>query len=223
MAKKPVNTKVVNKGVKSKAKSTGSIFSDILLQGIKAGQVPARSADARKWYRDKAKSVGRVSESVILRDDPARLKNQISPGRLYAFIYDAKHKETLPYYDTFPMVFPLRKDGDNGFLGINLHYLPLNLRAQLMDALYETVNNQKYDESTKLKISYEILNAASKYALFKPTIKKYLRSQVRSRFVEIHSTEWDIALFLGVDQFVKASRTKVWEDSKAIIRGAKNK
>ena len=86
-----------------------------------------------------------------------------------------------------------------------------------MDALYETANNKRYDESTRLKLSYDVLKAASKYKEFKPTYKKYLTSQVRSRFIEINASEWDIALFLPVERFEKASKNTVWRDSRNAV------
>jgi hypothetical protein len=194
------------------------VFDQILLQGIRAGQVPARSGAAREWFRDKAKGMGRVSETKILRDDTSRLKNRTTVGKMYFFMYDAKHKETLPYYDTFPLIFPVGP-AKNGFFGINTHYLPLQLRAQLMDGLYEISNNNRYDDSTKLKLSYGLLKSKENLSLFKPCFKHYLKSHVRSRFVEIHPSEWDIALWLQTEQFVGASKTKVWSDSRKIIKG----
>lgn len=194
------------------------LFDEILLKGIKSGQVPARSSTARQWFREKAKSLGKIKESEILRDDPERLKNTNAVGSMYFFMYDPKHKKTLPYYDAFPLIFPVEKV-KGGFYGLNMHYLPLNLRAELMDALYDITNNKRYDDKTKLKLSYGILKGAEKYDLFKPTFKRYLNAHVRSRFVKIHPTEWDIALWLNSEQFVKASKTKVWADSRKIIKG----
>jgi hypothetical protein len=194
------------------------LFDEILSKGIRAGQVPARSSTAREWFRNKAQGLGKVSETTILRTDRDRLKNRGVIGKMYFFMYDAKHKDTLPYYDMFPLIFPVDRV-QGGFYGINMHYLPLQLRAQLMDALYDVTNNNRYDESTKLKLSYGILKGAEKFSLFKPTFKRYLNSQVRSRFVQVDSSEWDIALFLNSEQFVGASKTKVWADSRKIIRG----
>jgi hypothetical protein len=194
------------------------LFDDILLKGIKSGQMPARSSTARQWFRDKASSLGKVSESNILRDDKSRLKNTSVVGNMYFFMYDPKHKKTLPYYDSFPLIFPVDKTQD-GFYGLNFHYLPLPLRAQLMDQLYTVASNDKYDDTTKLKLSYGILKGAEKFSMFKPTFKRYLTAHVRSRFVKIHPTEWDIALFLGAEQFVGASKTKVWAESRKIIKG----
>lgn len=197
-----------------------SLFNDILLKGIKAGQMPARTSTARQWFRTKAKESGTVSETSILRDEKARLSNRSTVGKMYFFMYDAKHKKSLPYYDSFPLIFPVDRT-KNGFYGINLHYLPLQLRAQLMDQLYDVTNNNKYDDTTKLNLSYGILKSTEKFKLFQPTFKRYLNAHVRSRFVEIHPTEWDIALWLNAEQFVGASKTKVWADSKKFMKGSK--
>lgn len=144
------------------------------------------------------------------------MANRPSIGRMYFFSYDPKYKATLPYYDRFPLIFKVGQYR-GGFEGINMHYLPYRLRARLMDALYETSNNKRYDETTRLRITYDLLKAATKYKEFKPTYKKYLNQHVRSRFVEIGATEWDIALFLPVERFEKASKTAVWRDSRNAI------
>ena len=138
-------------------------------------------------------------------------------GKMYLFNYDPKTKATLPYYDRYPLIFPVQ-GAPGGFYGINMHYLPYVLRARLMDALYDLSSNERYDERTKLRLSYGILKGAAKYKAFKPTFKRYSSSHVRSRFIEISSSEWDIALFLPLESFAKASKTSVWADSRRMAR-----
>jgi hypothetical protein len=204
------------------------LFTDILAKGIRAGQVPARTEKAREWYRNQARRAnsakdlnteGSITGENILKTsgNKSKVANQVI-GNMYLFRYDPKHKDTLPYYDRYPLVFPINK-AKGGFLGINMHYLPPTLRAELMDALYSTVTNKKFDESTRLKISYDILNKAKKFRLFKPTIKHYLGKHVKTRFVYMNPSEWDIALFLPLQEFVGASKQKVWADSRKIVRG----
>lgn len=203
------------------------IFDEILLKGIRSGQVPARTDAAREWYREIAKENTRKNRNrtqgdklirELRRDDDRRQDERFMMGNMYLFNYDPKHKDTLPYYDMFPLIFPINK-AKGGFLGINMHYLPPVLRAKLMDSLYETITNKNYDDTTKLNISYRILNGAAKYKEFAPTVKHYLTSHVRSRPAYIHPTEWDIALFLPTQKFVGASANKVYADSRKIIRG----
>lgn len=187
-------------------------FDQILAQGIRKGQVPARSSAARDWYRNRAKNVS-VTAQQILQKESDKQRSSVEVGKMYLFGYDPKHKATLPYYDKFPLIFMIGEAGNGKFLGINIHYLPLRQRAQLMDALYSLKNNSKYDETTKLKISYDILKNASKYKLFKPCVKHYLSNHVRSRFIEISPAEWDVAIFLQVQKFMKASINTVWKES----------
>jgi hypothetical protein len=194
------------------------IFDNILIQGARQGIIPARTVAARDWYRSAAgKLMSNISPGVFeKRTDEARKVSSMEFGYMYAFKYDPKTKNDLPYYDTFPLIFPVRMDSD-GFLGINFHYLPPVLRAKLMNALYSTLTNKKYDDTTKVKISYSILQSASKYRFFKPMLKKYLRSHVRSQFLEVQVNEWDIAIFLPTESFRKADTGRVWEDSRKKI------
>lgn len=196
-----------------------NIFDEVLLKGIRSGHAPAREQSARDWYRNKASEYKKINETAFIKEDKARLVSRVSVGNCYMFFYNPKHKKTLPYYDRFPLVFPFRKV-PGGFLGINLHYLPLEYRAKLMDALYDITNNTSYDDSTKLKLTYATLNGLAKFKYFKPCIKHYLSEHVITRFMSIHATEWDIALWLPTSRFVGASQGKVWADSKKIIRNA---
>ena len=119
---------------------------------------------------------------------------------MFMFFYDPKLKQILPYYDKFPMIILVSVDSD-GFTGLNLHYLPPKLRAQLMDALYTLSSDDNYDDKTRLRISYDVLKAATMFSDFRPCIKKYLFNHVQSPFYEVSSFEWDIALFLPVEMF----------------------
>lgn len=198
-----------------------TIFDKLLIQGIREGKVPARTQDAREWYRNSVgeyvgKSGGKVNEN-FLKNDKDRIRTTIKPGEMYMYHYDAKHKDTLPYWDRFPLVFPFRVES-NRFWGLNLHYLPLKERAMLMDALYTLAGNSRYDETTKLKLSYEVLTSASKFRMFKPCVKQYLTSQLTSKFLYIYPSEWDMALFLPVERFVGATKSQVWRDSKEQLR-----
>ena len=194
------------------------IFDNILIQGARQGIIPARTVAAREWYRSAAgKLMSNITPGTFeKRTDEARKVSSMEFGYMYAFKYDPKTKNDLPYYDTFPLIFPVRMDSD-GFLGINFHYLPPVLRAKLMNALYSTLTNKKYDDTTKVKISYSILQSASKYRYFKPMLKKYLRSHVRSQFLEVQVNEWDIAIFLPTESFRKADTGRVWEESRKQI------
>jgi hypothetical protein len=100
-----------------------------------------------------------------------------------------------------------------------MHYLPPILRAKLMDQLYTVLTNKAFDETTRLSASYKVLNSAAKFKEFQPTIKHYLNAHVRTKPAYINPSEWDIALFLPTQQFVGATATQVYADSRRIVRG----
>ena len=191
------------------------VFDDLLAKGVRAGEIPARTDSARSWYRDRARTT-RVTPDRLIRSDRERLTSRVMIGRMYHFFYDPKHKKTLPYYDRFPLIFPF-KSVRGGFLGINLHYLPLRLRAKLMDELYGLRRDNRFDENTRLRLSYNVLNGASKYKYFKPCVKHYLTPHVKSRFLEVYAAEWDIALFLPTEKFVGSNKKAVHADSRKMI------
>jgi hypothetical protein len=190
------------------------LFTNMLKDAEAAG-VKAKATGSNNWFRNKAKEVRKADVQRILADSQDRYRQAITPGTMFMFYYDPKLKDKLPYYDTFPLIFPLAIEKDS-ILGINMHYLPPALRAKLMDALYENVTNDKMNDTTRMRISYSILTSAAKYSLFKPCIKRYLKAHVRSRFVKVYPNEWDYTLFLPIEQFQKARKEKVWADSRRI-------
>jgi len=193
-----------------------TVFDTIITQGVRSGQIPARTQQSRDWFRETAGKMRTVNERSLMKGDQARLTNTPIPGSMYMFNYDPKWKDELPYYDRFPLVFPFRKV-PGGFYGLNLHYLPPPLRARLMDALYDYANNTRYDESTKIKLNYQLLTSIAKLRFFSPCVKHYLNEHVRSRFMYVYPSEWDIALFLPTERFTKQSKTQVWNDSKRML------
>jgi hypothetical protein len=195
---------------------TSYIFQQIAQRGKAEGiDSSIRARDARTWFRTTAQQVQSVNRPRLM-NDPENIVHQIDVndiGKMFMFFYDPKMKEVLPYYDRFPLIFVIGFK-ENGFLGINMHYLPPLLRAKLMDAVYQTITNKKYDSTTKLKISYSVLNSASKYRYFKPCVKHYLWDHVQGNFLNVEPTNWDTALMLPTESFRKATRDRVWNDSK---------
>jgi hypothetical protein len=176
----------------------------------KEGLTPRTNA-SRAWLRAKVKDL--KPTSAALMRDRERLKTTSMIGKMYFYFYDPKTKDSMPYYDQFPLVIPIEKYND-GFLGLNLHYIHPKHRMILLDKLSDTMSNDTYDEKTKLKINYRYLAAASRIFEANPCIKRYLFTQIESRFLEITADEWDIAAMLPVESFVGATTSKVYADSR---------
>lgn len=189
------------------------LFSDVLKQKHR-NHKQFSNPIVRDWWRDAATRTSNASaKRIISGNETGEIGGLPKIGKMFLFQYDPKHKTTLPYYDTYPLVFPIEMYSD-GFLGMNMHYLPPIYRARLMDALYTRLNNKRFDESTKLSISYSTLRGVSKMKYFIPTIHRYLYSHVQSKFVNIDADEWDYTLFLPIARWKKATAAKVWNESK---------
>lgn len=196
-----------------------TLFQNILNNAMRKGITNQRSRESIDWFRSAARKTS-MSPSRLIREERANLVNSwtnVGVGQLYFFMYDPKWKKELPYYDKFPCIIPIERYKD-GFLAINTHYLPPVLRAKLLDALYDTLTNEDFDEKTKMKINYGILKNASKFRLFKPCIKRYLGKHVRSRFIRVPPSQWTPAIFLPVESWEKANNQKVWRDSRNALK-----
>lgn len=196
-------------------------FEQIFEKAKKEG-VSLKTRQALQWYRKEAGQATR-NATVLIKEDASRLQNNMnrfSVGRMYMFYYDAKlknDKKKLPFWDRFPMIFPIELYPD-GFLGINFHYLPPQQRARLLDALDTIANNKKFNDTTKLRVSYSILKAASNLKLFKPCLKRYLFSQVRSKYMYVSPNEWPMAIFLPIAKWDGATAAEVYKDSMSKVK-----
>jgi hypothetical protein len=185
--------------------------------------VSMKAGDTEKsynWYREQVKNLGsNLSGTQILRNE--KLTSRIRPGEMYLFMYDPKLKKTLPYYDTGPLVLPFQIVKD-GFLGINLHYLPYLARFNLLGELNKLTLDKRITENTRIQISWQILNSSSKYLAATACVKHYLTAHLRSRFLKINYTDWITASMLPVERFKSdsgndPSKAKVWRDTSKKI------
>ena len=184
---------------------------DRIKESLAEDGLEPRTNLARNWLKQKISNLKPTAQSLLA--DRKRLKNRSFVGRMYFYFYDPKTKDVLPYYDKFPLVIPIEQYPD-GFLGLNLHYIHPKQRIILLDKLSDTLNNKKYDETTKLRVNYDYLKKASQVFEATPCIKRYFYSHIKSRFLEISADEWDIAALLPVSNFVNASPNKVYAESR---------
>jgi hypothetical protein len=177
------------------------------------------SRQSMAWFQNNIKELKSpltLAKEIVAEKDRAR--GRFSMGGLYHFFYDPLTKSELPYYDIFPLVIPLQRYAD-GFLGLNLHYLPPKYRAFFMDKLIQFAVMNDNDEIKRLRVTYEILAMSSNLKEFKPCVKKYLNSQIKTKILTIKPNEWETALFLPTAIFKGAPINKVHRDSvKQITR-----
>lgn len=169
---------------------------------------------SRAWFEQQTLLMSRqsITPQKVLKGDPSAIKTTILPGKLYMFLYDPKTKEELPYFDRFPLVFPFRKV-QGGFYGLNMHYLPYQLRIRLLDRLMVFANNKKMDETTRLKYSWALIDGVSKFKPAQPCVKHYLNDHLRSGLRLIPANDWATAMLLPVEKFQGATKQAIWSDS----------
>ena len=188
-------------------------FLDTHKSSIKTSKATAKARAAGDWFREKVKQ---ASASARMRAvTPTQLlkreeEGSATLGKMLFYKYDPKFAKKLPYWDMYPLVFPFEK-AKGGFYGLNLHYIPPRDRAVLMDELSDYATNNKYDATTRLKITYDLLKGFGRAV---PCVKRYLGSHVQSNTVRINADEWEIAIFLPVERFQKEKKSVVWNDSR---------
>lgn len=186
------------------------VKADLLKKGY-----PFRSKESRTWLRKKIRGLS-ISNSQLITKERSRDYTVI--GKMYMYFYDAKHKDKLPYWDKFPLVFPIEMYED-GFLGINLHYIDMTSRIKLLDKLFVFRTTKNLTPKTRLNLSYQALVQTVGLNMAQPCIKRYLYSHVKSKFIEVYPEEWDMAVFVPVTSFVGASNRQVHGRSRRAFNG----
>lgn len=175
---------------------------------------------ARNWLTDEVSSLKKPNRQKFIAEGETVAEALV--GKMFMYFYDAKTKEDLPYWDKFPLIFAIDLY-DDGWLGINLHYLDRNIRLRLFDKLLQYANDKSLDKITKLRLSYGLLKNVARFPEVRPCIKRYLTNFVKSELLPIAPVDWEIALFLPVEQFQKERKETVWERSQEKIGKLKRK
>jgi hypothetical protein len=140
-------------------------------------------------------------------------RSEMTPGRMVFYGYDPKTKDSLDFWDDFPIVVILHPK-PKGFLGLNLHYIPPDMRAHFLNNLIDYVDDPNWDVYNNykalIKVTYPILKHTRKMYPFKNCIKRYLFNHIVSDIAFIPSVEWKSVPFFPLDQFQGATREDVW-------------
>lgn len=199
----------------------GNTLLQRLLAQASARNIKPLSVQSKEWFRTKIRSstfVGSENyQKIILNDAQVakRFTTKMIPGQMYTFIYEAKHDKILPFWDRYPLIFMTDVYAD-GFLGLNLHYLAPKARAILFDTLltYAGKDKTRLQPKSRLQISWSILKRASKTSYIQPCVKRYLAPFIKSKIVYIPTNEWEPAIYLPTENFVRATPREVWKASQ---------
>lgn len=176
------------------------------------------TVEAIQWFKTKVKSlkddryVNKQEEQKKERDFLSTVSHDtFEVGKMYLFHYDPLGKKTLPYYDTFPLIL-LMGTKRGGFYGINLHYIPVEVRMILLSNLLDKAV-LKGGELERLRISYDIVKNVTTFQAFKPCFKQYSTQQIKSSIKLIQPEDWAFAAALPIENFKKQTKQQVWKES----------
>lgn len=193
-----------------------SLFDTLQANAFRAG-ITARTKESKKWFQKQVEDLTMPSRQKLLKDTALQRTTRNIAGSMYMYFYDPKTKADLPYYDRFPLTIMVER-APGGFYGLNLHYLRPDIRAQFLDQLMKIGPSKATESSRITRMRYNLLSGVRKFKEFKPCFKHYLTDHVQSQFSRVPMTDWEIAIFLPTEQFRKANKTKVWQDSLKIAR-----
>ena len=164
------------------------------------------------WFKGKINDFGKPGPQELIRD--GRRTKGVNFGTLNMFIYSPKHRNTLPYYDTFPLVLPIG-GAAGGFLGLNFHYLPIHMRIKLLDRIVMPTNRSANVQVQRGEVSGIVTDYSQlkRIPMAKAIVKHYLAGYVKSDFRAITPEELVIAALLPVQRFQKGSAQEAYIDT----------
>lgn len=130
---------------------------------------------------------------AVKEQDKNELRRYAVAGHLYMFEYKAKMK-WLPYYDRFPLVYCFKAPGKHEFWGANLHYLSPKKRLIVTKKLIQ-----------------------GRVDIPKICFHKYLSSHVDGLYLDLAADEWDTAILLPTEDYVKEVNGVTFPVDKKIV------
>jgi len=174
-------------------------------------EIERRSQASLNWFKLRLRKI-RQPVSKLLADDDFPVVSAPELGKMYMYLYDAKYKETLPYWDRFPLIICLDLV-KGGFMGVNLHYIAPRYRTPLLLSLYEIAIENDNDDEQRVLLSYQLIKSVSSLRYAKPCVKRYLFKHIESRISEIPMDYWDMMVMLPSQRF-NVNANMVYADSR---------
>jgi len=201
----------VTKSGKTGKMAKKSIASGLTRKANKLSNLKTKKI-ARKTNKGKAKSSVQWFKDTIEKSlDKYRSVSKPKVGGMYTFVYDAKFKKTLPWWDKHPLVI-LLGPAKGGFLGLNLHYLSPAERDKFFTAMLKFTGKKDPDLLTEKDLFDIDWGKVKKIPMIEKTVHHYLYPHVKTKILEVSPTEWENSIYLPTASFQGASQKQVWSN-----------
>ena len=175
-------------------------------------EIQEKTSESLDWFRKNLRKITLREDQVSRSQGETASPSNMRTGEMFMYMYDAKYKDLLPWYDRFPLMILLEKS-PKGFLGLNLHYIAPKYRAVLLEELYKYSTDEDLEEGARFKLTYELLKSVSKLKYGIPCVKRYLWSHIDSRIQRVLPEHWDVVTMLPLQRFNTNANT-VYADSR---------
>ena len=175
-------------------------------------EIQEKTSESLDWFRQNLRKITLRADEVSRSQGETANPSSMRTGEMFMYMYDAKYKDLLPWYDRFPLMILLEKS-PKGFLGLNLHYIAPKYRAVLLEELYKYSTDEELEEGVRFKLTYELLKSVSKLKYGIPCVKRYLWSHIDSRIQRVLPEHWDVVSMLPLQRFNTNANT-VYADSR---------
>ncbi len=170
---------------------------------------------ANQWFTKEIAEIrkNRFNKFAFIGTGGAQTVKRLEIGKMYFFEYVPKYSgignlvpesQYLKVYDRYPLVLPFSVV-PNGFLGINLHYLPIKVRAILLDRLLGTANLLE----NRLRVNWQILNSISRVDVGSWATHHYLLNHITSKFRLVKIDDYPKAIMLPIAGWYGTNRALV--------------
>lgn len=171
---------------------------------------------AKKWFMKAVSSLGGFAPKLVAPFFTVT-NNKLPPvGEIILFKYSPKLAKELPYYDINPLILSVDFHDDH-FYGINLHYIPPEIREKVIIFLLTQKKLSNSNQREYINRVYPMLKELSKSNLCMFAFKMYLPEHVGSKFIIVRESYWKLVAKLPLQQFKKATDQQVWREARRSV------
>lgn len=191
-------------------------------RAAKQESIIERSERSIEFYQEYALEYGMNFDfRDMLREGGIKRSNFLL-GRMYFYRYVPEIPNNT--FDMYPLIFILNKT-ESWFEGINFHFMNPKQRAILLEHMFDYLNKQDYTLNTRVLFNSfnKVLSGNRKFKYGKYCYRKYSFDSIRSKVLEVHPLDWEIAMSVPTEKFYSLKKRRlpdkvVWKNTDIKVK-----